>query len=97
LGWIGTQAIGFGDILIMPTVLVFQGLDVRIYTNDHRPAHVHVVGRGCEAKFQLNCLGGPVEVVENFEFSRREIRQILEALQAAVGYLCGEWRRIHGI
>ena len=67
----------------MPTVLVFRGLDVRIYTNDHRPAHVHVVGRGCEAKFQLNCPDGPVEVVENFGFSRREMRQILEALQAA--------------
>jgi hypothetical protein len=38
-----------------------------------------------------------VEVVENFGFSRREIRQILEALQAAVEYLCQEWRRIHGI
>ena len=81
----------------MPTVLVFQGLDVRIYTNDHRPAHVHVVGRGCEAKFQLHCPDGPVEVVENFGFSRREIRQIVEALQAAVDYLCQEWRRIHGI
>jgi hypothetical protein len=81
----------------MPTVLVFKGLDVRIYTNDHLPAHVHVVGRGCEAKFQLNCPDGPVEVVENFGFSRREMRQILEALQAAVEYLCQEWRRIHGI
>jgi hypothetical protein len=81
----------------MPTVLVFQGLDVRIYTNDHQPAHVHVVGRGCEAKFQLNCPGGPVEVVENFGFSRREIRQILTALLAAVTQLCEKWRRIHGI
>jgi Domain of unknown function (DUF4160) len=81
----------------MPTVLVFQGLDARIYTNDYRPAHVHVVGGGCEAKFQLNCPDGPVEMVENFGFSRRQARQILEALQEALGYLCEEWRRIHGI
>lgn len=81
----------------MPTVLVFRGLDVRIYPNDHPPAHVHVVGRGCEAKFQLNCPAGPVEVVANFGFSRREIRRILDALLAAVVQLCREWRRIHGI
>ncbi len=81
----------------MPTVLVFQGLNARIYTNDHRPAHVHVVGGGCEAKFQLNCEDGPVELVENFGFSRREVRQILKALQEAVAYLCEERRRIHGI
>jgi hypothetical protein len=81
----------------MPTVLVSNGLDVRIYTNDHQPAHVHVIGRGSEAKFQLNCPDGPVEIVENFGFSRREIRQILAALMIALTLLCQEWRRIHGI
>jgi Domain of unknown function (DUF4160) len=81
----------------MPTVLAFRGLDVRIYTNDHQPAHVHVVGRSCEARFQLNCPGGPVELAENFGFSRREIRQILEFLAENLELLCAAWRRIHGI
>ncbi|MGA3075882.1 MAG: DUF4160 domain-containing protein [Bryobacteraceae bacterium] len=31
-----------------------------IYPNDHRPAHVHAMGRGCEAVFNLNCPAGPV-------------------------------------
>ncbi|MGO9259223.1 MAG: DUF4160 domain-containing protein [Bryobacteraceae bacterium] len=45
----------------MPTVLRFDGLRVVIYPNDHRPAHVHMIGRGHEAVFDLNCPAGPVE------------------------------------
>ncbi len=44
----------------MPTVLRFAGLRAVIYTNDHRPAHVHVIGDGCEAVFEMNCEGGPI-------------------------------------
>ena len=50
----------------MPTVLRFDGLRAVVYPNDHRPAHVHVIGRGCEAVFDLNCLAGPVELRENY-------------------------------
>ena len=28
----------------MPTVLTISGLRVVIYLNDHRPAHVHIIG-----------------------------------------------------
>lgn len=31
----------------MPTVDVIDGLRVVVYPNDHRPAHVHVIGKGC--------------------------------------------------
>ncbi|WP_090731378.1 DUF4160 domain-containing protein [Azotobacter beijerinckii] len=37
----------------MPTALRFNGLRAVIYPNDHRPAHVHVMGHGCEAVFNL--------------------------------------------
>jgi hypothetical protein len=60
----------------MPTVLRFNGLRVVIYPNDHRPVHVHMIGSGCEAVFRLNCLAGPVELRENYGFSRREITSI---------------------
>jgi len=33
----------------MPTVDAIDGLRVVIYFNGHRPAHVHVIGDGCEA------------------------------------------------
>ena len=40
----------------MPTVLRIGGLRVVIYPNDHRPAHVHVIGDG-EAVFILRPRG----------------------------------------
>lgn len=48
----------------MPTVLRIDGLRVVIYPNDHRPAHVHVIGRRCEALFFLRCPDGPPELRE---------------------------------
>ncbi|TBW13276.1 DUF4160 domain-containing protein [Azotobacter chroococcum subsp. isscasi] len=42
----------------MPTALRFNGLRAVIYPNDHRPAHVHVMGHGCEAVFNLHCPAG---------------------------------------
>jgi hypothetical protein len=80
----------------MPTVLRFEGLRVVIYPNDHRPAHVHVIGRGCEAVFNLNCAAGPVEVRENYRFSRREITRIESVLMNHLAALCGAWESIHG-
>jgi len=38
----------------MPTVLHIASLRVMIYTNDHRPAHVHVFERQRQALFNLN-------------------------------------------
>ena len=80
----------------MPTVLRFDGLRVVIYPADHIPAHVHVLGRGNEAVFNLNCPGGPVQLRENYGFSRREFARIRDSLNDAVPMLCEEWRRIHG-
>jgi hypothetical protein len=80
----------------MPTVLKFEGLRVLIYPNDHRPAHVHVIGRGCEAVFNLNCRRGPIELRENYRFSRREIARIKPILTAGLAQLCDNWVKIHG-
>jgi hypothetical protein len=81
----------------MPTVLRFDGLRVVIYPNDHRPAHVHVIGRGCEAVFNLNCPAGPVELRENYRFSKRQISKIETELTDRVDELCRAWEEIHGI
>ena len=80
----------------MPTILRIRGLQVTIYPNDHPPAHVHVMGRGCEARFALNCPNGPVSLMDNFDFSDRELRQIMEELTAHLTELCEAWRKIHG-
>ncbi len=80
----------------MPTVLRFDGLRMVIYPNDHRPAHVHVIGRGYEAVFNLNCPAGPVEIRENYGFSRREITHLKRVLMDHLAVLCGAWENIHG-
>jgi uncharacterized protein DUF4160 len=81
----------------MPTVLRFDGLRVVIYPNDHRPAHVHVIGKGREALFNLNCPAGPVELRENYRFSSREVSRIETELTKHLRELCRKWEEIHGI
>ena len=60
----------------MPTVDVIAGLQVVVYPNDHRPAHVHVIGKGCEAVFKLNCPEGPPVLRENYGFPRGDLARI---------------------
>ncbi|WP_098497117.1 DUF4160 domain-containing protein [Collimonas sp. PA-H2] len=80
----------------MPTILAIFGLRVVVYPNDHRPAHVHVIGNGCEAVFNLHCPHGPSELRENFGFSRKEVARIANRLDASLALLCHEWRQLHG-
>ena len=80
----------------MLTVLRLFGLRVVIYPNDHRPAHVHVVGADSEAVFFLNCPEGPPELRENFGFSRQELGRILRDLDECLSHLCQHWSDIHG-
>lgn len=80
----------------MPTIAAFLGCRVVIYPNDHRPTHVHVMGRGAEAVFQLNCPGGPPLLRENFGFSRKDIAHIQRELGPLLARLCIDWERIHG-
>jgi hypothetical protein len=49
----------------MPTVLRIGALRVAVYPNDHRPAHVHVIGRGHEAVFILKGPLGSIALREN--------------------------------
>lgn len=67
-----------------------------IYPNDHRPAHVHVIGHSCEAVFSLNCPKGPVTLRENYYFARREIARIKAILAAKLAQLCRDWEKIYG-
>jgi len=80
----------------MPTVLRIDGLRVTIYPNDHRPAHVHVIGAGCEAVFDLHCPDGPPELRENFGFPRHDAARIAADLAGHLTALCRAWERIHG-
>lgn len=79
----------------MPTILRLASARVVIYPNDHRPAHVHVIGGGCEAVFKLRCPDGPPELRENFGFTRKDLSEFSAALTNALGRLCDEWEHLH--
>jgi hypothetical protein len=79
----------------MPTVLRLGALRVVIYPNDHKPAHVHVIGKGSEAIFNLHCPDGPPELRENYRFSGPELTAIAALLAKHFAELCVEWRKIH--
>lgn len=85
----------------MPTVLrTRQGWAVRIYPNDHRPPHVHVVSREAEARFELladesgDAFG--VRLIDNHGFSLAQINGIGQELTRAVSRLWSKWQEIHG-
>jgi hypothetical protein len=80
----------------MPAILRFDGLRVVIYPNDHRPAHVHVIGMGCEAVFNLRCPDGPPTLRENYGFSAKLLGRIVGALTASLAIACRHWETIHG-
>jgi len=65
----------------MPTIYRIFGLRVVIYPNDHRPAHIHVIGGGGEAGFFLNCRQGNVILRENNGFTLNELNRIERALK----------------
>ena len=80
----------------MPTVDKLGGLRVVIYPNDHRPAHVHVMGNGFEAVFNLHCPEGPPVLRENYGFSQADASRIKSALATRLAHLCAAWSTIHG-
>ena len=80
----------------MPTILRFRGLRIVIYTNDHWPPHVHVVGPGREAKIALGLEGQRPSVVLNEGLSRRQLGWALIEIDRHRDFLMQRWREIHG-
>jgi len=79
----------------MATILSVDGYKVQAFTQDHLPPHVHVFARGCEAIVFLNCSEEVVTLRENFRFKAREIKAILQIVQAHQAVLCDAWEEIH--
>ena len=81
----------------MPPILTINGHRVVIYTADHRPAHVHVIGSGFEVVFNLNCPNGPIEIrTIGGKATDAAIRRIAGLIEAETSALCAAWRKHHG-
>lgn len=77
----------------MVTVLYRQrhGYDVVIHTEDHGPAHVHVIKGGNEVLIELITW----RVIENHRFNGRELRRIRRLLRDNEELLVATWSRLH--
>ncbi|WP_374046047.1 DUF4160 domain-containing protein [Massilia sp. R2A-15] len=80
----------------MPTVVTLLGFRLVIYPGDHPPAHVHVIGKGVEAVFKLNCPNGPSILRNQYRFPGKELVRISPEIDTRILQLCEVWRSVNG-
>jgi Domain of unknown function (DUF4160) len=77
----------------MPTVIREAGFEVRIYTLDHPPPHVHVWKAGAVVKIDL----ATAEVVAIAgAISDRDVKRAERLVARNSGRLRREWAKLHG-
>jgi hypothetical protein len=77
----------------VPTVLRERGFEVRIYTLDHPPPHVHVAKRGAIVKIDL-ATSHATEIVGSISDHDVKVAERLVARNATL--LKEHWEKIHG-
>ena len=80
----------------MATIFRVGGLPVVIYSNDHSPPHVHVIGADGEAKIALGGDGKRASIVLNNGLSRALLAVALSEIDRNQALLAQRWREIHG-
>jgi len=80
-----------------PMVVVHRAFGFRfvIYTLDHEPAHLHIIGEG-HAKINLSGLNDLPEIVFSVGIKRPEMRRVFEEVVTHRAEFLRDWRRIHG-
>ena len=77
----------------MPTLIREDGFEVRIYTLDHPPPHVHVAKAGAVVKIDLSTHHA-VEIVGSI--SDRDVKRAEQLLARHSQLLKQEWETLHG-
>ena len=77
----------------MPTLLREDGFDVRIYTLDHPPPHVHVAKAGAVVKIDLTTHHA-IEIVGSI--SDRDVKRAEQLVVRNAPFLKQEWENLHG-
>lgn len=72
-----------------------HGFRFVIYTDDHEPAHVHIVGAGL-AKVHLLGPDGRPEAVDVRGIKRSDMRRLYVEVVERRDEFLAEWERIHG-
>jgi hypothetical protein len=79
----------------MVTVHREAGLRFIIFTDDHEPAHVHVLGDGA-AKIDLRGREGRPELVWNDGLKAGDLRKAMRIVAAQQAMMLERWDEIHG-
>jgi hypothetical protein len=66
-----------------------------IFSNDHDPAHIHIVGPGSEAKVQLAGTNG-LTLIWQHGFHPAEMRKVMVEVALRREMLLQRWNDIHG-
>jgi hypothetical protein len=78
----------------MPTIDQREGYAIRIYRNDHAPAHVHVAKAGDSAVLEI--AEAPVTVRVNYGMKPADLRRAARIVEENRDRYLADWRRIHG-
>ena len=77
----------------MPTLIREGGFEIRIYTLDHPPSHVHVAKAGAVVKVAL----ATCQVIDIVgAISDRDVRKAERLVAKHAQFLNEEWTKIHG-
>ncbi|HEX8472704.1 MAG TPA: DUF4160 domain-containing protein [Pyrinomonadaceae bacterium] len=79
----------------MATILRKNGFDFRIYTNDHRPPHVHVIKGDGEVVIELGDEHSPPLIREIYSMRDRDVASAYDLVIEYQIRLLEAWRRIH--
>lgn len=75
----------------MPTIAVIRNVAIRVYPNDHSPAHFHLISSDFHAKVSIDGL-----TVLETSTNERNLRPALEWAAENIEILEAAWRRYHG-
>lgn len=78
----------------MPVVLMQNGFEVRIYTRDHRPPHVHVVKANEEIIINLGSETEPLAIREVW-MNRADARRAVVIVEEHRLFLLQKWGEIY--
>ena len=76
----------------MPTILRIDGFAIKIYFNDHGPAHVHVIKAEGEAIISLD----PIIILRFWGMRRQDLAEAKRIVEENQTVLLRSWRNIHG-
>jgi hypothetical protein len=77
----------------MPTLIRREGFEIRIYTFDHPPPHVHVFKAGAVVRIELSTFA-VTEIVG--EISDRDVARAERLVAEHAEPLQQAWERLHG-